>query len=153
MLGCNNIGHHPLLVYAGPDPSFLLSAQWHGPQHGPDVKFPCENPIFTHVCQARLGKRKVRYLYWAALLAGTSEHSEWIEGGRIRVTQTQKREYANIMVVCMCSVGGFSQRSTGTMSILLKDIAAVALLLNLLSAPTLIPALIRKHLAGPPLSY
>src|SRR5690606_25248373 len=56
-------------------------------------------------------------MYWAALLAGTWEYSEWIGGGRIRVTQTQKREYANIMVVCMCSVGEFSQRSTGTMSV------------------------------------
>ena len=98
MLGCNNTGHYPLLVYAGPDPYFLLSAQYHGPHHGPDVKFPSENPVFTHVCQARLGKRKVRYLYWAALLVGASEYSEWIEEGMIRVAQTQKREYANIMV-------------------------------------------------------
>ena len=100
MLGCNNTGHHPILVYTCPDPYFLRSAQYHGPQYGPDVKFPSENPIFTHVCQARLGKRKVRYLCWAALLVGTSEYSEWIEGGMIRVAQTQKREYANIMVVC-----------------------------------------------------
>ena len=73
MLECNNIGHHPLLVYAGPDPYFLLSAQYHGPHHGPDVKFPSENPIFTHLSSSI---RNVRYLYWAALLAGTSEYSE-----------------------------------------------------------------------------
>ena len=59
----------------------------------------------------------MRYLYCAALLVGTSEYSEWIEGGMIRVAQTQKREYANLMVVYKCSVDGVSQRSTGTMSI------------------------------------
>ena len=88
----HNLGHHHFLLYADPDPYFLLSAQYHGPQYGPDVKFPSENPIFTHVCQARLEKRKVRYLYRAALLVGASEYSEWIEGGMIRVAQTQERE-------------------------------------------------------------
>ena len=35
----------------------------------------------------------------------------------IRVAQTQKREYSNLMVVYKCSVDGVSQRSTGTMSV------------------------------------
>ena len=53
----------------------------------------------------------------SALLVGTSEYSEWIEGGMIKVAQTQKGEYANLRVVYKCSVDGVSQRSTGTMPI------------------------------------
>src|SRR5690606_25980943 len=90
---------------------FFLSTPYHRPQHGPDINSPCENPI----CQSRLGKRKGKYMYWAALLVGTSEYAEWVEEGTIRVAQAQKREYANVMVVCMCSADGFLQRPTGMM--------------------------------------
>ena len=89
MLGCNNIGHHPLLAYAGPDPHFLLSAQSHGPHYGPDIKFPLCKFHFYTLLSISIREEESEIPVLGRSTCWTSEYAEWIEGRMIRVAQTR----------------------------------------------------------------